>query len=230
MDNYDAIAENYNTSEQDAITLWRLGYSMVSKQLGNLNGRAVLDYGCGTGTFSRFLESEGAMVTGVDVSDNMIEVAKQQRSRSITYYPIINLDFLENETFDFVVTNFVLCTISSRWEILSILQQIHRVLKKGGRFLILNSNWDRSNGKEFLSFKLEYSKNLSSGHPITAIITSNPPIPLHDYFWSIEDYQDMLKESGFTNLVFQEEIAKDDDVDWLDEIAFPPYYLISARK
>jgi ubiquinone/menaquinone biosynthesis C-methylase UbiE len=232
MDNYNAIADNYNEFEQKAITLWRLGYPVVKDLLGNINGKSVLDYGCGTGTFSRFLQSKGASVTGVDVSENMIEVAKSNSSDKIVFHTISDggLDFLDDNMFDFVVSNFVLCTVPSRREISMILDQIYRVLKKGGLFIFMNSNWDKSNGKEFISFKLDYCKDLVSGHPVIAIIKSDPPIMLHDYFWPIAEYRKLLQESGFRINVLREDIANNDDVRWLDEREFPPYYVISAGK
>ncbi len=232
MDNYDAIANNYNEFEQNAITLWRLGYPVVTDLLGDIAGKSVLDYGCGTGTFSRFLQSRGASVTGVDISENMIEVAKRNSPGKITYYSISSggLDFLADNSFDFVVSNFVLCTVPSRKEILLILGQIWRVLKKDGLFVFMNSNWDKSNGKEYISFKLEHCNGLFSGHPVTAIIKSDPPIFLHDYFWSIEDYRKMLLRSGFRINAMREKIAEGDDVSWLDENKYPPYYVISAGK
>ncbi|HZX61805.1 MAG TPA: class I SAM-dependent methyltransferase [Bacteroidales bacterium] len=232
MDNYNAIADNYNEFEQNAITLWHLGYPVVTDLLGNINGKSVLDYGCGTGTFSRFLQSKKASVTGVDVSENMIEVAKSNSSDKIAYYPISSggLDFIPDNMFDFVVSNFVLCTVPSRREISMILDQIYRVLKKGGLFVFMNSNWDKSNGKEFISFKLEYCNDLVAGHPVTAIIKSDPPIMLHDYFWPIAEYRKLLQESGFRINAMREKIAEGDDVRWLDEREFPPYYVISAGK
>lgn len=232
MDNYDAIADNYNEFEQNAITLWRLGYPVVTDLLGNVNGKSVLDYGCGTGTFSRFLQSKKASVTGVDVSENMIEVAKSNSSDKIAYYPISSggLDFIPDNMFDFVVSNFVLCTVPSRREISMILDQIYRVLKKGGLFVFMNSNWDKSNGKEFISFKLDYCNDLVAGHPVTAIIKSDPPIMLHDYFWPIAEYRKLLQESGFRINAMREKIAEGDDVRWLDEREFPPYYVISVGK
>jgi len=232
MDNYDKIANNYNEFEQNAITLWRLGYPVVTDLLGDITGKSVLDYGCGTGTFSRFLQSKGASVTGLDVSENMIEVAKSNSSDKIAYFPISSggLDFIPDNMFDFVVSNFVLCTVPSRREISMILDQIYRVLKKEGLFVFMNSNWDKSNGKDFISFKLEKCEDLVSGHPVIAIIKSDPPIMLHDYFWSIEDYRKMLQESGFRINFLKEEIAKSDKVSWLDEIEYPPYYAISAGK
>lgn len=232
MDHYAAIANNYDEFEQTAITLWRLGYPVVEELLGNIRSKSILDYGCGTGTFSRFLHSKGAVVTGVDVSENMIEVAKKNKPDGISYSAITSgdLDSIPLNSFDFVVSNFVLCTISSKEEISNILRQIYRVLKKDGSFIFMNSNWDKSNGREFISFRLDPCKNLISGSPITAIIKSDPPIPLYDYFWSIDDYQKMLMDSGFKINQFREEIAKSKDIAWLDEREFPPYYIFSAGK
>jgi 2-polyprenyl-3-methyl-5-hydroxy-6-metoxy-1,4-benzoquinol methylase len=232
MDNYNAIAENYNESEQDAITLWQLGYTVVKDLLGNVEGKQVLDYGCGTGTFSRYLRAMGASVTGVDISENMIKVAKKNSPGDIVYHTLseAGLDFLDDDSFDFVVSNFVLCTLPTRKEISFILDQLNRILKKGGLFVFMNSNWERSNGKEFISFKLDHCSHLVSGSPVTAIIKTDPPILLHDFFWSQEDYFSLLSKSGFKITDLKEVMAKSDDVPWLDEKEFPPYYAVSAVK
>lgn len=232
MDNYNAIAENYNESEQDAITLWKLGYTIVKDLLGDVAGKQVLDYGCGTGTFSRYLQALGASVTGVDISENMIEVAKKNGPGDIVYHTLYEngLDFLDDNSFDFVVSNFVLCTLPSMHDISLILDQVYRVLMKGGLFVFMNSNWDRSNGKEFISFKLDPCDHLVSGSAVTAIIKTDPPILLHDYFWSQEDYFSLLSKSGFKITDLKEVIGKSDDIRWLDEKEFPPYYAVSAVK
>jgi len=231
MDNYNAIAENYNDSEQNAITLWHLGYRVVTELLGDVNGKSILDYGCGTGTFCRYIQSKGAKVTGVDVSENMINVARSRSSDQIEYHSIPSgMEFPENFRFDFVVSNFVLCTLSFQNQILEILGEIYRVLKKDGLFVLMNSNWDKSNGKEFNSFRLEYCSTLVPGHPVTAVIKTDPLIRLHDYFWPIAEYQQMMITSGFKIKGIREEIAESNDEGWLDEKKFPPYYALSAVK
>ena len=231
MDNYNAIADNFNESEQNAITLWRLGYPVVAELLGDVTGKSCLDYGCGTGTFCRFLHSKGATLTGVDVSANMINVAKRNSTHMIDYHTISNdINFLADNKFDFVVSNFVLCTISTCQEISLILDQIYRVLKKEGRFIMMNSNWDKSNGKEFISFKLEYCKKLVPGKAVKAIIKSDPPILLNDYFRPIEEYCKLLEKSGFSISDLRENTANKDNISWLDEKEYPPYYIISAEK
>jgi 2-polyprenyl-3-methyl-5-hydroxy-6-metoxy-1,4-benzoquinol methylase len=41
---------------------------------GDVNGRTVLDAGCGTGYLSKKLRDRGALVTGIDFSERMIAI------------------------------------------------------------------------------------------------------------------------------------------------------------
>ena len=45
---------------------------------GDLNGKRVLDIGCGTGLLSVKLAKMGAEVTGIDISTDMLTVAEQR--------------------------------------------------------------------------------------------------------------------------------------------------------
>lgn len=46
--------------------------------LGDIDGRDVLDAGCGEGFFSRILAARGACVTGIDLSPRLIEIARRK--------------------------------------------------------------------------------------------------------------------------------------------------------
>ena len=46
--------------------------------LGSLKGKRILDVGCGAGTTSRDLSARGAKVTGVDISHDLLEVARER--------------------------------------------------------------------------------------------------------------------------------------------------------
>src|ERR1039457_3109219 len=133
---YNPIAKLYDNYEKNATTLWALGYPYVMNHLVPVTNKQILDYGCGSGTFSRFLRDQGAKITGVDVSETMIEVAMLNDTENISYRSITSADigFLKDDSFDFVVSNFVLCTIPKLDEIRNIIKEIHRVLKKNGTF------------------------------------------------------------------------------------------------
>ena len=55
--------------------------AIMEKLPQDLKGTRILDAGCGTGVLSRMLDERGAEVVGVDISEKLIEVAKN-RSRS----------------------------------------------------------------------------------------------------------------------------------------------------
>lgn len=55
--------------------------AIMGKLPRDLTGARILDAGCGTGVLSRMLDERGAEVVSVDISDKLIEVAKN-RSRS----------------------------------------------------------------------------------------------------------------------------------------------------
>ena len=75
--NYDPIAEQYKRSKQqpwrayvEAFTLMRL--------IGDPTGKKVIDIACGEGFYTRIIRQRGAAkVTGVDLSEKMIELAKR---------------------------------------------------------------------------------------------------------------------------------------------------------
>jgi 2-polyprenyl-3-methyl-5-hydroxy-6-metoxy-1,4-benzoquinol methylase len=48
------------------------------RMLGDVNGRRVLDAGCGTGYFSRMLAGRGARVTGVEPASSLFDFAARR--------------------------------------------------------------------------------------------------------------------------------------------------------
>ncbi len=72
--------------------------------LPDLNGKRVLDLGCGFGWFARWAREHGATsVLGLDLSENMIGRAKAMTSDPAIEYRIADLDVLElpQAAFDF---------------------------------------------------------------------------------------------------------------------------------
>jgi ubiquinone/menaquinone biosynthesis C-methylase UbiE len=81
--------------------------------VGDLTGRIVLDACCGEGYNTRLLARRGARVTGVDLSAEMIELARAEEEREplgIRYEVASTSDLLlfADETFDAVVSTMAL--------------------------------------------------------------------------------------------------------------------------
>ncbi len=62
--------------------------AIIEKLPKDLRGTRIMDAGCGTGVLSRMLDERGAEVVGVDISEKLIEVAKNRSSlnKNIEYF------------------------------------------------------------------------------------------------------------------------------------------------
>ena len=156
--NYDNIAEQYEKWGHGATTDWELGHKKIAKLLEPIKGKRILDFGCGSGKFSIYLNNLGAEVIGVDISQTHLEVARRVSDKSIQYFIDTDPTVEEKFTgyFDAGVMIFVLCEISSQEIMGQVLSRVHKLLKPGAELVVLNPNWEKSNGKEFLTHQLKY--------------------------------------------------------------------------
>jgi SAM-dependent methyltransferase len=137
-DHYDSFAESYSTdNESNLINAYYERPAMINLA-GDVNGRWVLDAGCGSGSLSAALCAKGAIVTGFDSSPAMIELARQRLGEdAVLHVADLSqpLPFADG-AFDDVVSSLVLHYLRY-WA--APLAELRRVLKPGGR-LILSVN------------------------------------------------------------------------------------------
>lgn len=104
--------------------------------LPDVQGKHVLDAGCGPGVYSEWLLNHGAHVMAVDASPRMVELAKQRLSSRI---PVRVADlgqpltFLESDSFDVVLSALVLEYVED-WR--GTMSEFHRVLRPGGLLIV----------------------------------------------------------------------------------------------
>lgn len=107
--------------------------------IGDISGKHVLDLGCGQGYFCRQFAKKGAVVSGVDVSPELIEKAIQHSDGLQIRYVVSGAEDLfsfASQSQDIVVS--VLATQNMR-ELDRVIAEVKRILKTEGRFyLILN--------------------------------------------------------------------------------------------
>src|ERR1039457_3827255 len=73
----------------------------------HVTGTRALDFGCGTGRSTRFLRKLGLEVTGVDLSENMLRIARAvDPSGDYCLVPGDNFDELDDGAFDLVLSAY----------------------------------------------------------------------------------------------------------------------------
>jgi arsenite methyltransferase len=104
-------------------------------------GEVCVDLGCGRGNdVIRMSQAAGdkGFAYGIDISDGMIKKANKNAAK----LEITNVKFIKSElesiqlpsnTADLVISN---CTINHAMDKRAVWNEIHRILKKGGRFVI----------------------------------------------------------------------------------------------
>lgn len=95
----------------------------------------ILDLACGQGFFAQHFAVLGAKVSGVDISPELIEIAKRN-SKDISYFvsSADNLSMFKEATFDVVVCVLALQNIE---KISQTFKECKRVLVKGGRLIFV---------------------------------------------------------------------------------------------
>jgi SAM-dependent methyltransferase len=105
--------------------------------LKRVRGRdAALEIGCGPGRLMRPLAEHFTEIHGVDVSDEMIKLAKERLRNTPNAHPHVtsgaDLSQFPDDKFDFVYSYAVFQHIPSRDVVFSYLREARRVLKPGG--------------------------------------------------------------------------------------------------
>ena len=111
-------------------------------------GGQVLDAGCGTGIpFTRDLVDNGFQVMGIDISQKMLDLAKQHVPEAIFETgDMTALDF-EDNSFDGIISTYAVFHVP-RMEHFTLFQDFHRILRKDG--VLLLSLGVRSEGSDGL--------------------------------------------------------------------------------
>lgn len=109
-------------------------------------GMKILDVGCGTGNFSVKLAKMGCKVTGIDISNEMLNIARKKSKEQNLDIEFLNMD-LNNLKFDDNSFDAVLSMTAFEFiqDAPKALEELFRIVKKDGQILIGviagNSSW-----------------------------------------------------------------------------------------
>jgi demethylmenaquinone methyltransferase/2-methoxy-6-polyprenyl-1,4-benzoquinol methylase len=133
-DGYDIAATAYDKKEK---YLNSFEQGKLLPLLGDMAGKTVLDVGAGTGRLTLPLVERGAQVTALDVSKNMLDVLKQKQSKVTTVVGDAEDLPFPDASFDVVTAAFLIVHLKDPRR---FFDEVYRVLKPGGMFLVTNIN------------------------------------------------------------------------------------------
>ena len=107
---------------------------------------AVLEIGTGTGAFLRTAAKRCARAAGIDISEVMLQYARSRADEEkLQNLELSRAGFLTHtfapETFDGVVSGLAFHHLPDVWKAVA-LERIHRILKPGGRLVLLDVVFD----------------------------------------------------------------------------------------
>lgn len=173
-------------------------------------GASVLDLCCGMGRHSMALVDFGYTVTGVDLSDVLLEEARKLDAQHKVRF--LQGDMREvplDGTYDAVVNLFTsFGYFEDDEENIKVLREMHRLLKPQGKFIIdfLNPEYVKSHLVPFSSrveggTTIEETRKIEDGFVRKSIVVKEQGTEERSYLeqvklFSLEAFRDMLDRSG----------------------------------
>ena len=200
----------------------------------NVSGTRILDLGCGTGGHALLLSKTGFNVTGVDLSKQMITLAKTKAKNSKFPPNFVHGDMTNvvlEQKYDICIAMFSsLCYLTNISVLKKALLNIFKHLKKDG--ILIFDFW---NGNAVLHQMPSTKKKIIKNKSLKILRTSSPELNIRhqtcaiNYQFSIyqnsklidkfsethtmryhfmDDLYEYLKESGFSNIDFKPTVHK----------------------
>lgn len=241
---YDTIAQQYKKSKELPFRLHIEAYTFFNL-LGNLGGKSLLDLACGEGFYTRQFKQKGAArVVGVDNSEKMIELARQQEASvplSIEYIVGDVLELGEIGSFDLVVASYLLNYAQTKEQLLKMCHSIFANLKPGGRFVTVNDNSEQPPESypttEKYGFIKSISSPLQSGTPLKYTFSvDGEKFSFDNYYLSRATYEWAFLSVGFKEVRWQKPLVSPDGVSefgqefWQDFLDYAPMIGIECVK
>jgi len=129
---YDELADDYEREVESNPYNAHLEFPGTTRLIPDVEGKRVLDAGCGAGRYAAWLADRGADVVGVDASEAMLDRARERVGDGATFRRADlgdSLDFAADGEFDGVVSSLVLDYVAD-WR--ATFGEFARLLAPGG--------------------------------------------------------------------------------------------------
>lgn len=202
-DLYNHIAAKYSGNRSKASNDYT-ELPAVMKMAGDVNGKKILDAGCGPGSHSKRFIEQGAEVTGFDVSEEMVKTCKKNCGGKGEFF-VADLETVtfKPHTFDLVNASMVLMYIEN---IEPVFKSFASWVKKDGtvifsifhpvNYFIRTEKFDWSTDKKLW------------------IHLNNYEVDVFNWYHPLEVYYDAIRAGGFELLKIVETTIPRDLKGW----------------
>lgn len=201
----------------------------------HVNGRRAVDFGCGTGRSTRFLAPLGFQAIGVDISADMVALARERDPKG-DYRVIADGDFsgLPAHGFDLVTSIFTFDNIPGLERKVSLFAGLRGLLSERGRLVSLVSSPDIY-VNEWASFTTRrFATNFTAkagDYVYTEMTDIDDRRPVQDILWPHEQYLATYARAGLEVVAEHRPLGRDDEgIAWVSETRVAPWviYVLKA--
>lgn len=193
-------------------------HALLRKHLGTGEGRVALDLACGTAVVSHLLDDLGFKVTGLDWAEPMLDRARAKakaRGRQIRFLLGDAERTMESDdTYDVITNRHLVWTLVDP---LACFREWHRVLKVGGKVLIVDGDFVNTSTltrlmKRFTAWagRLGLARDAMHGAPNSEMAATHSSILSRVHFSNgahAEAVADLLKDAGFSKVTIDQDMA-----------------------
>ena len=201
----------------------------------HVKGRKAIDFGCGTGRSTRFMQKLGFDTIGVDIAEDMIKKARQIDPKG-EYLLIKDVAFsqFEKGAYDLILSAFTFDNIPTEEKKIRLFEKLGGLLKSEGCIVNLVSSleiyvneWASFSTKDFPE-----NKDAKCGDKVKIIVTAiDDKRPVEDVVWPDEDYRETYKKAGLKLIETYKPLAREDEpFEWVNETKISPWVIYVLRK
>ena len=219
---YDKFASAYHFKRNaESESLWNeyLDRPMILDLLSSIPvGSSILDFGCGSGVQSSFIQNLGYNVTGVDFSEGLIQIAREELPDIPFHISDIRNTPFKDQSFDVLVSALVLHYIEDLSE---VFEEVARLLIDQGSFI----------------FSIHHPFNEILGRDEDKNIKLEPYFKGFSYKWTMLDqmelvsyhhtFEDIVTSANDAGIVVERIVEAKPEKSLADK--FPDFYKLTSQ-
>ncbi len=239
---YDRFSRQFKKSREFPFRTCVEEFTM-RQMLGNLAGLSALDLACGEGHYARMLRRRGAArVIGVDVSEGMIALARDEEAREplgVEYVKAAVEDLGVVGAFDVVSAVYLLHYSPTREHLAAMCRTIAANLRPGGRLVAMNSNFGPGVPVDMSRYGWKPSdpKPIEEGMAYRLTFLQGPDsFEIQNYYYAHATYEEILRQAGFVSVQWHPPVVSPAAMQqfgqdyWQDFLELAPIIGIECRR